>query len=265
MDRRRLIRTISSAVIAGGLAGCQGSDSSSTPTGAPDPTATATVATTTSASSPSPSPSPPPDTPVTPTPTPAPLAGEAPTDIDEHVANRARVVREFLPDTSSSSLAVALPTSDTDRKLAYCFDAVNCYLRYAWQGEFLSVSWTKEDGPAEILGDRYYTAATDQVLQFGTPPSPPETREFHGHSVWDGYPTFHYELDGVGVDHRIASADGGPDLEHRFELEGVDSAAYFVADEAADYEASAGEWIGGTLEVPPDAAGSFTVTVGVSQ
>lgn len=261
MDRRRLIQTISSAVIAGGLAGCQGSDGSSTPTGAPDPTATATVGTTTSASSPSP----PPDTPVTPTPTPAPLAGEVPTDIDEHVANRARVVREFLPETSSSSLAVALPTSDTDRKLAYCFDAVNCYLRYAWQGEFLSVSWSKEDGPAEILGDRYYTASTDQVLQFGTPPSQPETREFHGYSMPEGYPTFHYELDGVGVDHRIASTDGGPDLEHRFELEGLDSPAYFVADENADYEASAGEWIAGTLEVPPDAAGSFTVTVGVSQ
>jgi hypothetical protein len=265
MDRRRLIQTLSSAMIAVGAAGCQGSDDPSTTTAPSDVTDTVTATPITTApteADPSPTPTP---TRPTPEPTPAPLAGEVPADIDEHVENRARVIREYLPDTSSSSLAVALPTSDTDGKQAYCFDAVNCYLRYAWLGDFLSISWAKEDGPAEILGDRYYTVSTDQALRFGDPSAQPETRRFRGYSMWDGYPTFRYDLDGVAVEHRIVAAAGGPDLEHEFELEGVDEPVYFVTEGDADYEASAGEWTDGILNVSPDAAGSFTVTVGVSR
>jgi len=270
MDRRKLIQTLSSAMIVAGVAGCQGSEGPATTTAPSDATETATTApaettipTTTDGTEASPTPTQTP--PPTPEPTPAPLAGDTPADIDEHVENRARVIREYLPDTSSSSLAVALPTADTTQKQAYCFDAVNCYLRYAWTGDFLSIAWVKEDGPADILGDRYYTTSNDQVLRFGNPSAPPETRAFDGYSMWDGYPTFHYELDGVAVDHRIVAADGGPSLQHHFELEGADSSVFFVTDGTADYDASAGEWTDGTLEVPADAADSFTVTAGVSQ
>jgi hypothetical protein len=270
MDRRKLIQTFSAAMIVAGAAGCQESGSPGTTT-APSDTDAATdttatdLPTTTEGTEPTPTPTPTQTPPPTPEPTPAPLAGDTPADIDEHVENRARVIREFLPDTSSASLAVALPTADTDQKQAYCFDAVNCYLRYAWTGDFLSIAWVKEDGPADILGDRYYTTSSDQVLRFGNPSAPPETRAFDGYSMWDGYPTFHYELDGVAVDHRIVAADGGPSLQHHFELEGADSSVFFVTDGTADYDASAGEWTDGTLEVPADAADSFTVTAGVSQ
>lgn len=263
MKRRLLIRTLPTTAIAGGVVGCLGSEDSPPATSSPDatdtpPTAPAdTDAATDTGSTPTPTPT------DTPAPMTAPLAGEAPTDIREHVPDRARVIREYLPGTSSASLAVGLPTADTDRTLAYCFDTVNCHLRYAWQGEFLSIPWNKDDGPAEILGETYHEVATDRALRFGDPDEPPESRAFDGYTMSERYPTFHYELDGVDVDHRIVSADGGLDLQHRFLVDG-DAPAYFATGGSASYSASAGEWTDGTLQVPPE-VDSFTVTLEVSR
>jgi len=263
MKRRLLIRTLPTAAIAGGVVGCLGSEDSPPATASPDATDTPPTAPadTDAVTDIGPTPT---STPTdTPTPTAAPLAGEFPTDIREHVPDRARVIREYLPGTSSASLAVGLPTADTDRKQAYCFDTVNCHLRYAWEGEFLSIPWNKNDGPAEVLGETYHEVSTDQALRFGDPSEPPESRAFNGYTMAEGYPTFHYELDGVDVDHRIVGTDGALDLEHGFLVDG-DSPVYFVTDGSAAHSASTGEWTDGMLRVPPE-VGSFTITLEVSR
>ena len=56
-----------------------------------------------------------------------------PTDLP---LSKAKLVRTFMPGSSPAAIAVALPGGH-----AYCWDAGNCRLRYAWQGWIHPTAW----------------------------------------------------------------------------------------------------------------------------
>jgi hypothetical protein len=169
-------------------------------------------------------------------------------------------VRTFMPDSSPRSIAVGLPG-----KQAYCFDAEECRLRYAWAGDFLDMSpvWGGRGGqPAVLLGERYYAAPDLFPLRIGEPEKVP-VRRFRGYAMVEKLPEFRYELDGVPVRQRIAAAPEGLGLSLSFELGPTSGDVWYLAADAPGVSTSsaAGQWEGKRLRVPGGPQVRFAVLV----
>ncbi|MGH9632640.1 MAG: hypothetical protein ACRD7E_30400, partial [Bryobacteraceae bacterium] len=139
------------------------------------------------------------------------------------------VVRWDMPEATPAAIAVGLPG-----KLSYCFDGGESRLRYAWRGGFIDLSETlvkKTDEnrltpTAKLIGDVFYRSGSFpiRVGQFERIPE----RQFRGYRLIDGYPEFHYEVDGIEVAERILPAKEGSGLERIFTITKVDRPMWFV-------------------------------------
>ncbi len=70
--------------------------------------------------------------------------------------DRPVILRTFMPDAGTKSIAVGFPGG-----VNTVFDATQCRLAYAWTGSFLDVSpvWNNRGGaPAKLLGPKFWTA-----------------------------------------------------------------------------------------------------------
>src|SRR4029453_12922190 len=133
------------------------------------------------------------------------------------------VIRWEMPQPSPAAIAVGMPG-----KISYCFDAAECRLRYAWYGGFVDMSGTlrrKVDETrltptAKLIGEIFYRSdefplrigATDHV----------GNRRFRGYRLIDGYPQFHYQVDGIDVYERILPEKSGKGLTREFKILRVD-------------------------------------------
>ena len=153
---------------------------------------------------------------------PLPDGLEPPKGLLVAVADRPQLLRTFLPDTGTRSLAVGYPGG-----VSLAFDADRCRLAYGWSGNFLDASpvWNDRGGGlAKLLGPRFWaappghpwglTANPDLPPDFlGRADSPafgatladdpprvydgPRAVHFDGYSAdGAGRPTFHYRLTG---------------------------------------------------------------------
>jgi hypothetical protein len=169
--------------------------------------------------------------------------------------------RVFIDGASPAAIAVSLPSA-----LSYCWDAGRCKLRFAWKGGFIDNTdlWKGHfDASAKVLGDIFYRDNLDYPFRLGKNAEPPEVK-FKGYRLINKYPEFHYTLDGLDVYELIHPKDDGNGLVRQFRIPGAKETMTFCTnyeDDSMGYEYSTGTWKAGKLELSPQQAKAFTVTM----
>jgi mono/diheme cytochrome c family protein len=160
-----------------------------------------------------------------------PEARPVPTD-------RPIVVRWDMPEATPAAIAVGLPGG-----VSYCFDAGESRLRYAWHGGFVDLSptlLTKRDPEtklsytAALIGEIFYRSESFPI-RVGRLEDIPQ-RRFRGYRLVDGYPEFHYEVDGSDVYEKIVALDDGRGLVREFRFALVDRPVWLLAGEGEAVE-----------------------------
>ena len=171
--------------------------------------------------------------------------------------SKAKLVRTFMPGSSPAAIAVALPGGH-----AYCWDAGNCRLRYAWRGGFIQRNGTfgRWRTLPDLLGPVYYREA-ELPFRMGDKPDEPPMHKFLGYRFIDGIPEFRYSLGDCEVRESIAKLPGRSGLMRRFSITGAKAGVLFRRDAWAGvaYTANQGIWKGDTLHLTPAEAAGFTL------
>ncbi|MEA3208914.1 MAG: hypothetical protein QOE70_1971 [Chthoniobacter sp.] len=167
--------------------------------------------------------------------------------------------RMFLRDSGPASIAVALPGEQN-----YCWDAGACRLRYAWRGGFLDPlpHWRGNgDAFANVKGRIYWRAGAAFPLRIGAREKVPVV-QFRGYRLLERYPEFRYEIDGVEVRELIKPQQQGG-LQDTFTLGPVKAPVFYVTDpdRGATFASRVGKFEQGVLQLTPEAARSFTITI----
>ena len=167
--------------------------------------------------------------------------------------------RVFIDGASPAAVAVALPG-----EVSYCWDAGTSYLRFAWTGGFLDNSdlWKgKGDAEAKVVGDIFFRSTSGFPFRIGD--KDPEKVAYKGYRLINRYPEFHYRIDGTDVYELIRPKSDSSGLERSFRIPEASASVTFRTsrDEGVSYEASAGVWKQGVLELTAGQARSFTVTM----
>lgn len=166
--------------------------------------------------------------------------------------------RTYLPGSGPASIAVYLAEG-----LSYCWDAGQCRLRYAWSGGFLDNTelWKGHfDANSEVLGETFYRDRTRFPLHMDNPGNIP-TVGFKGYRLVDGYPEFHYTLNGADVFELITPGEKGMGLVRTIKIPGCDRRVWFMTHPAdgVRYRSSKGQWVSGNLCLSPEEGGLFTI------
>lgn len=166
--------------------------------------------------------------------------------------------RIFLPDTGPDAIAVSLP-----QKLSYCWDAGTCRLRYAWQGDFLDFSAFRENykkNSVKILGTVFYRDKTPFPLRIEDPENIPSV-EFKGYRLIDGYPEFHYTINGMNAYEIIHAKPDGSGLIRTFRIPGAGKTIWFAfnSGDGVNYSCSKGKWVNGKLKLTSAEAQEFII------
>ncbi|MBI1374585.1 MAG: hypothetical protein GC159_17850 [Phycisphaera sp.] len=171
------------------------------------------------------------------------------------VANAAKVVRDFMPNTGPASIAIGMPGGQSA-----CWDAGVCRLRYVWSGGFIDIPYHKKD-EAVLVGNVYYTTTPEEGLQIGD--SAKRDVKFLGYTLVDSFPQFHYRVNGVEVSELILVRAGGPGITRRFEIAETDQPVRFVTNPKAGvtFTSTVGEFTDGVLTLTPKQAKSFAVSI----
>lgn len=172
---------------------------------------------------------------------------------------RTTLQRTFLPDCGPAAIAVGLPGGQ-----AYCFDATQCRLRYAWRGGFVDNATQllgKGDQFAAVAGRVYYRARAEARLRVGDAGRPAIVK-WLGTRNLAGKPSLHYTLDGADVTEIPGATADGQQLEITYEISDAKAPVTFVADPdaGATITASAGQWSAGRLILTPAEARHFIFT-----
>jgi cytochrome c2 len=168
------------------------------------------------------------------------------------------IIRWFMPEASPAAIAVGMPGA-----VSYCFDAAVSRIRYAWIGGFVNMApaLAKPAPPAEVLGDIFYRSA-GHPIRLENIEEAPATR-FKGYRIIDGFPQFHYQLNGVDIYERVVPAAQGDGITREFTLSTVESAAWFLADmeTGVTFSSTLGDFEDGKLKLPPGKNVRIDVTV----
>lgn len=169
------------------------------------------------------------------------------------------VSRTFMPESGPASIAVGFEDGQ-----AYNFDAGAGYLRYAWQGGFVD-NWEHWRGNgnayADIQGEIFYRNDVGVPLRIGNRDEAGKV-EFEGYRLGeDDVPEFRYRLDGAAVRERIEPREGGG-FVRSFRIETTEPVRLITEGESGvRFEASAGRWQGGVLQLTAAQAREFTLTM----
>ncbi len=172
---------------------------------------------------------------------------------------RPLMYRIFMPDAGPAAIAVALANNQ-----AYCWDAGQCRLRYAWSGEFLDpwpVWRANGNGLAKVLGKIYWRGGESFPLRIGRAASP--AVQFKGYRMLNGYPEFRYTVNRVEVSELIMSRPMGDGLVRKFTIGSTDSRVQFIADTGGgiDLSADKGEFKNGRLAIDARFGAELTITM----
>lgn len=157
-------------------------------------------------------------------------------------------------------------------ELSYCWDTVECRLMYVWTGDFLdmSVYWGGGAGGGRkgfdyvprIMGNlRFKTQGEHPINANFNPAQPVPSPRFRGYRVVDGYPEFHYTVDGLSVRERISPEDRRSFRVDLSIASDNDSSIRLAFDTAIrpSLQASHGIWEGDELVLTPDEAVQFNL------
>ncbi len=151
------------------------------------------------------------------------------------------VVRWDMPEATPAAIAVGIPGG-----ISYCFDAGESRLRYAWRGGFIDLSRTllsKRDPEtrlsytAELVGDIFYRSE-DFPIRVGRVDEIPQ-RRFRGYRLVEGFPEFHYDVNGIGVHEKILAAEDGVGLVREFRFDTVDRPVWLLTEAQAGVQITA--------------------------
>lgn len=171
--------------------------------------------------------------------------------------------RIFMPGAGPAAIAVSLPND-----LSYCWDAGSCRLRYAWQGEFLDPDDyfnKKAEKYAKIAGTIFYRDKTSYPLKFSVDKDP--AVNFKGYRMIDGYPEFHYTIDGKDVYELIKPMEDGNGLIRTFRVPEATHPLYFVFDntDGAAYTSSKGKISNNHIQLTAADARAFDIIMSKKQ
>lgn len=167
--------------------------------------------------------------------------------------------RIFMPDAGPAAIAVSLPN-----ELSYCWDAGSCRLRYAWQGGFLDPDNyfnKKAEKYAKIVGEVFYRDKTSYPLRFSPDRDP--VPAFRGYRLIDGYPEFHYTIDGKDVYELITPKEDGSGLIRAFRVPEGTQPLYFIFDhtDGVEYISAKGKISGNEIRLSGTDAREFTIVM----
>ncbi len=172
-------------------------------------------------------------------------------------------VRTFLPPSSPRAIAVGLPSGE-----AYCFDAADCSLLYAWRagkGGFLNMEpvWNGRGGkPAKIVGNKFYKAPNICPIRLAHPEQPPQV-EFRGYKVLGGIPELQYRVNGVLIKERITSHPTDNGLVRTFKIEETDRTIWYIPaqENGVETKISQGEREAGRIRIAPGGPVQFQIAI----
>ena len=174
------------------------------------------------------------------------------------------IVRWDMPEATPAAIAVGMPG-----RISYCFDAGEVRLRYAWAGGFLDLSGTlyrKTDEnhltpTAKLLGEVFYRA-DEFPLRAGSLERRPE-RRFRGYRLVQGYPEFHYMVDGIDVYEKITPIQGKKGVVRDFRIARVDRPMWLVVGRPAGIalRSSLGSPQNGRISIPRGNDVRFDVSI----
>lgn len=168
----------------------------------------------------------------------------------------------FIDGVSPAAVAVRLPQA-----LSYCWDAYACRLALAWKGGFVDMHdlWKGHfNASAKILGDIFFRDHTDYPIRLTTAALVPDTVQYNGYRLINGYPEFHYRLNGMDIYELIKEKADGNGLILSFRIPRAEQTVWFFTarqDDGIRYESSRGKWKDGKLVLSPEEAKTFTITM----
>jgi azurin len=172
------------------------------------------------------------------------------------------VQRVFLPEAGPAAIAVALKGSQN-----VCWDAGECRLRYAWQGQFIDATqnWAGNGSKlAELPAKPWWQAPKDEFpLRFGSVTAPRPEVKFLGYATNPDGAEFRYRVDEAEVREQVLPRNGGPGLTLHVRVTGVDGPVFYhaPADANARWTSSAGAWTNNVLTLTAAQAADFTLTL----
>lgn len=170
------------------------------------------------------------------------------------------ISRTFMPESGPASIAVGLEGGHS-----FNFDAGVSYLRYAWTGGFVdNVKHWRGNGNAyaDVVGEIYYRNAVGFPLRVGARDSAQDVRFLGYRLVEGGLPEFRYAVDGAEVREVIRAGDGGVGLHRTFHVRTTEPVRLLTEPDAGvRFQSSAGRWRGAVLELTPEEARRFTITM----
>ena len=166
----------------------------------------------------------------------------------------------FIDGAGPSSIGVALPN-----RISYCWDTETCSLRFAWKGDFLDMSdmWKGHyDASAKVLGDVFFRESQTYPLSTNEDAAP--AIRYKGYRLEDGYPEFHYEMNGTDVYELIKPKADSLGIIRQFRIPNANKPVWYhinEEDEAIAYEFSTGNFYNKKLKLSPSQAKNFTITM----
>jgi hypothetical protein len=171
-----------------------------------------------------------------------------------------RIHRTWMPNAYPSSFAVGFPGG-----LNVCFDPIRANVIYAWAGDFVDLQPTvngKIPRDAVIRGTIFYQPRTVSGFRPAIADVPAEIR-YKGYRLEEGFPEFHYEVNGVAVAELIRPAPDGSGILRQFRVAAGNRALIYQPDSGSALTRGSGpaEWSGEALQLPGKAAVVFTVKI----
>lgn len=170
--------------------------------------------------------------------------------------------RIFMPDAGPAAIAVALAGNQN-----YCWDAGECRLRYAWQGDFVDAAenWAGNGSVlAKVPAPCWWRSGPGEFpLRFGDPSSPRPELKFLGYDASADGPVFHFRADGHDIREQILPRKDGPGLLLRFQVSTAGESVFYLtgSDRTGQWGGPQGALSGGVFRAGPSPAVEFTLTL----
>ncbi len=172
------------------------------------------------------------------------------------------VQRVFMPESGPAAIAVALKGSQN-----VCWDAGECRLRYAWQGQFLDATqnWAGNGSKlADLPAKPWWQAPKEEFpLRMGSATAAKPVVKFLGYTMNEAGPEFRYRAGETEVREQVLPRVGAPGLTLRVQIAQAGGPVYYRApiDPNAQWTSTAGTWSGGVLTLTAAQAADFTLTL----
>ncbi|MEI6871630.1 MAG: plastocyanin/azurin family copper-binding protein [Verrucomicrobiota bacterium] len=164
------------------------------------------------------------------------------------------VQRFFMQNASPAAIGVALPGDQN-----YCFDSVECRVRYVWSGIFMdgSMYWRGSGKESGELGDVPWWTSGAFPLKFGAEEIKSKDFKFLGYTLKEQGPEFHFQVGKQEVFESVVPSGKGVEL--KFRLPEIHSEVQVRTDSEALWTCPQGVASKSGFRIPAAKAREFSV------